>query len=157
CYEELTRAIADPEGTVERIGELIEADPGMCAKVLQLVNSAFFGLGRRIENAREATVYLGTTTLRSLVLSVEIFNSMRPSPPIPGLSVESLAIHSARVARVSSLLATSRQDRESAFTAGLLHDTGKLLLATCRADEMTKLVATAVAESRPLYEVETDA
>ena len=156
CYEELNRAIADPNGTVERIGELIEADPGMCAKVLQLVNSAVFGLGRRIETAREAAVYLGTTTLRSLVLSVEIFSSLRPSPPIPGLSVESLAIHSARVARVASLLATSREDRESAFTAGLLHDTGKLLLATCRGGEMAELLATAAAESRPLQEVEAD-
>jgi CheY-like chemotaxis protein len=49
CYEQLSAAINDPDAPVEAIGELIESDVAMCAKVLQLVNSAFFGLGRRIE------------------------------------------------------------------------------------------------------------
>jgi putative nucleotidyltransferase with HDIG domain len=155
-YEQLSAAIDDPEAPVEAMGELIEGDVAMCAKVLQLVNSAFFGLGRRIDNAREAAVYLGTTTLRSLVLSVEIFDTWKPQPPLPGFSVEELANHSARVAKVASRLAESPDDRESAFTAGLLHDVGKLLLATYRRDDMARIIETANGGGRSFYAVELE-
>jgi putative nucleotidyltransferase with HDIG domain len=156
CYEQLSAAINDPDAAVEAIGELIESDVAMCAKVLQLVNSAFFGLGRRIENAREAAVYLGTTTLRNLVLSVEIFDTWKPDPPLPGFSVEGMATHSARVAKVASALPESTEDRESAFTAGLLHDVGKLLLATYRRDDMARLIEAANCGGRSFHAVERE-
>jgi len=156
CYEQLSAAIADPEAPVDDIGELIESDVAMCAKVLQLVNSAFFGLGRRIESAREATVYLGTTTLRSLVLSVEIFDTWRPNPPLRGFTVEALAVHSQHVARLASALAVTPEDRETTFTAGLLHDVGKLLLATHRRDDMARVLAAAEGDARPAHRVELE-
>src|SRR5260221_14473281 len=61
-----------------RIAEIMSRDLGMCAKMLQLVNSAVFGLTQRISNLEEAVVYLGLDTIKALVLSLQIFSVLEP-------------------------------------------------------------------------------
>jgi HD-like signal output (HDOD) protein/ActR/RegA family two-component response regulator len=153
-YSRLVEVSADPETTMDDIGALVESDIAMCAKVLQLVNSAFFGLGRRISSAREAVTYLGLAPLRALVLSAGAFRAFTPAHPIEGFSVEALEAHSSLVARTASAMLPSRHKAAEAFTAGMLHDVGKLILAMQRPDELATVIAAAHDEGRPLHILE---
>jgi putative nucleotidyltransferase with HDIG domain len=155
-YSKLVQASADPEFSMSDVGALVESDIAMSAKVLQLVNSSFFGLGRRIPSAREAVSYLGMAPLRALVLSAGAFRAFAPSRPIPGFSVEALETHSTLVARLARDLLPDRRAAEEAFTAGMLHDVGKLLLAAHRPDELASLLAAARDSGRPLHAIERE-
>ncbi|MGH2945979.1 MAG: HDOD domain-containing protein [Solirubrobacteraceae bacterium] len=155
-YTKLVEATANHDTSVADIGALVESDIAMCARVLQLVNSSFFGLGRRISSAREAVTYLGMAPLRALVLTAGAFRAFTPDRPIEGFSVEELETHSARVARLGAELLPDRRDAEDALTAGMLHDLGKLLLAAHRPDELALLLAAARESGRPLHTLEHD-
>jgi putative nucleotidyltransferase with HDIG domain len=149
-------ASENPDVSMEDIGTLIESDVAMCAKVLQLVNSAFFGLGRSISSVREAVVYLGMAPLRSLVLSAGTFRAFLPAHPIEGFSVEALEARAMLVARVASEMLPGKQDSAEAFTAGMLHDVGTLMFAAQRPEELASLLAAARDEERPLYVLERE-
>jgi CheY-like chemotaxis protein len=96
-YDALTQALTDPDTCLQKIARIVEQDVGISAKILQLVNSAFFGLAHSITNIEHAVIYLGINTLRSLVLSLEIFRVFKPKTPLPGFSLERLQ-HHARLA-----------------------------------------------------------
>jgi putative nucleotidyltransferase with HDIG domain len=155
-YTKLVVASADPEVSMHDIGALVETDIAMSAKVLQLVNSSFFGLGRRIASAREAVVYLGIAPLRAIVLSAGAFRAFTPSRPIDGFSVDALELHSACVARLAGQLLPGKREAEEAFTAGMLHDVGKLILAAHHPDELAALLAAARDSARPLHAIEQE-
>lgn len=155
-YSRLVEASADPEVSMADIGALVESDIAMSAKVLQLVNSSFFGLARRIPSAREAVSYLGIAPLRALVLSAGAFRAFAPAQPIAGFSVEALETHSTLVARLARDLLPDQHAAEQAFTAGMLHDVGKLLLAAQRPDELASLLAAARDSGRPLHAIEQE-
>ena len=79
------------------IGAIIEQDMGMVAKILQLVNSAFLGITRRITTPGEAVAYLGVDAVRSLTLSASVFSQFH-AKDLPAFSVEALQEHSLKVA-----------------------------------------------------------
>jgi DNA-binding NtrC family response regulator len=72
-YHELTEALANPMTSMQSVGELIEKDPGMSAKVLQMVNSAFFGTTISAANIQQAVTFLGLPQIRQLLLVLEVF------------------------------------------------------------------------------------
>ena len=127
--DELNRA----EPSIESLGNIISRDPAMSVKLLQLVNSAFFGLPQRISHPSEAAMYVGTDTVRALVLSLQFF-ALFERVRIPEFSFDALWAHcfatglaARRIARMERL---DPEETNLAFTAGLLHDAGKLVLAT---------------------------
>lgn len=154
-YTRLVEASRDPDASMAHVGALVESDVAMCAKVLQLVNSSFFGLGRRIAGAREAVTYLGMAPLRALVLSTGAFQAFAAGRAC-GFSLDALEAHSTLVARTSAALLTDRQAAGEAFTAGMLHDVGKLVLASHRPAELAGLLAEAERTDRPLHVVERE-
>lgn len=131
-YLEILEELRSETASVRRVGEIISRDIGMTAKVLQLVNSAFFGRPRHVSHPANAVELLGLETIRALVLSIRIFSQFDQSH-IPGFSVSRLWNHSLRVgvwARDIALLAQQPEEiADDAFLAGVLHDAGKLILA----------------------------
>lgn len=154
-YLELLGLVEDPEVTTDDVGALVQSDIAMSAKVLQLVNSSFFGLGRRVTSPREAVNYLGVSTLRGLILSVGAFRAFEPTARVEGFSVGELERHSAIVARVAAALVPGVH-ADAAFTAGLLHDIGKLMLASRQPAELAFLLDAAKTSRRPLHAVELE-
>jgi HD-like signal output (HDOD) protein len=73
-YSRLQQAIRDPEVSIEEVADIIEQDIAMSAKVLHIINSAFFGLYTRIESPGRAVKLLGLDTIKALVLGVEVFS-----------------------------------------------------------------------------------
>jgi putative nucleotidyltransferase with HDIG domain len=152
----LTEKLGDPDVAVEDVVALIETDIAMAAKLLQVVNSSFFGLGRRITSLREAVVYLGMAPLRALALAAGAFRAFDSTGEIEGFSVEALEAHSVLVARLASQLLPDRREAEDAFAAGILHDIGKLVLAAYEPEQLAGMLAAARESARPLHAVERD-
>ena len=90
---QLTEELRKESPSMEQIGKIMSHDIGMTAKILQLVNSAFFGLPQPINNPEDAAAYLGLNTLRSLVLSMGIFSRFDGHVGRT-ISLEALARHS---------------------------------------------------------------
>jgi HD-like signal output (HDOD) protein/CheY-like chemotaxis protein len=127
-YGDLTAALESPNCGAGEIAAVVCRDPALAAKVLQLVNSSFFGLPRRVTSVPEAVAYLGVATLRSLVLSTEAMSLFRPAARAAGLDVDGLSVRAVAAATEAARLAAP-EHRSDAFTAGLLSDVGLLLLA----------------------------
>jgi putative nucleotidyltransferase with HDIG domain len=153
---EMREALADPDSDSHRIARLVERDPAMSAKVLQLVNSAFFGVARNISDINMAITYLGKSILENLVLSVEIFRVFRPTVSIPGFSLEELHTHAQFTAKMAGHVAGDNAIRRLGMVAGLLHDVGKLVLAEATPEHFARAIAGAKKEKRPLYEIEEE-
>jgi HD-like signal output (HDOD) protein len=153
-YHALTRALTTPDMSLQRIARIVERDVGISAKVLQLVNSAFFGIAHSITNIEHAVVYLGINTLRSLVLSLEIFRVFQPKTPLPGFSLEELQHHARLAAHIAARLPVPKHLADLTMAAGMLHDVGKLILAWKLPERFKKLLAQAAEEHGPLYKVE---
>lgn len=132
-YVELTDLLNSDRVSVQKVGEVIGKDPAMVSKILQMVNSAFFGVGHHISNPVQAATMLGTETLRGLVLSAGIFMQFDTQAlNVGGFTLQALHRHSLQVSHLSKAIALSmgvgKQMVEDALLAGLLHDIGKLVL-----------------------------
>ena len=127
-YQQLTAAIENPESTFADIVHVAERDPAITARLLQLVNSAFFAPAQPATNVREAVRYLGTTMLRNLVLATELFRMFKAEKK-SAISTKEVQNHALRTALVASACAP-RELKDKAFTAGILHDIGILIVAS---------------------------
>ena len=158
-HDQLARELRQDSPSMERVGEIISRDIGMTAKILQLVNSAFFGLAQPINNPLEAVVYLGLDTIRSLALSLEIF-SQYDQKACRLFSLEVLTRHSWTTGVMARAVAQLEQQEvkvlEKCFLAGLLHDIGQLILAFGLQEEYSEVIAKAKNENRPVWQVEQE-
>lgn len=155
-YAALTKALVDEETTAADVAGILEQDMAICAKLLQLVNSAFFRIARRIASIEDAVVYLGSNMVKNLVLAVEVFRPADEHSKLKGFSFESLQQHALYTASIAAQIATDKQQAEDAFMAGMLHDIGKLILACEFPEYLQQVVATASKDNRPMYVVEQD-
>jgi HD-like signal output (HDOD) protein len=137
-YSEIIEALQDPSVDVEGIGALVMKDVAITAKILKLANSAFFGLGHEISSPGEAISYLGTDTIKSLILFANTFSLANPVR-IEGFSLDVLWSHSLEVANAAKAVAfcegADRKLVDEAYVAGLLHDVGMLVFVTNLAGE----------------------
>ncbi len=156
-YEKLVAELQSEEASSITVAGLISDDIALTARILQLINSAFFGLPRRVENVLQAVNLLGMNTIHDLVLATGIFHEFTGHQSIIS-SVEMIFNHSLRVARLSKQIALemglSHIMAEDASTAGLLHDIGKLIELVELPGELQSSVELAKKEGIPLYEAE---
>jgi putative nucleotidyltransferase with HDIG domain len=156
-YRELLRQVHGGEGSMKAVADIVCSDPAMVTKVLQLVNSSFVGMRQEISDPRYATMLLGRDMVAALFLSRHVF-SVFPTGERGGVSIERLAEHSREVglaaAEVARDLTADRNGWEQAFTAGLLHDIGKLLMAEASPVEYRRLQEERRQSALPLAEAE---
>jgi HD-like signal output (HDOD) protein len=158
-YTQLNEEFQKEEPSLERAGEIISRDIGMTTKILQLVNSAFFGLPQPISRPSEAVMYLGLNTVRSLVLSLQIFSQF-DSETGRWFSLDALACHcwitGVAARRVAHEERKDANTQEQCFLAGLLHDVGQLILAVGLPGEYQEVLRTSKSLNRPAWEVEQE-
>ncbi|MDR3584124.1 MAG: response regulator [Desulfosporosinus sp.] len=132
-YTRLLREIQSDDPSIEVIGEIIARDLTMSARILQLVNSAFFSLPNRIKNVRQAVRLLGLNNIQALVLYVNLFSGEDKIKVVKGLSLKEIWNHSMKVGTLAreilSLEPHTAEQAGDAFFMGLLHDIGLLILA----------------------------
>jgi HD-like signal output (HDOD) protein/CheY-like chemotaxis protein len=136
--------LLDREGTsIKQIGEAIADDLGMSAKILQLVNSAFFGLPKRFMEVTEAVMYLGLDTISTLVLTCGLFMQF-DSKKSSGLDVEALFTHCQQTSALSKAIIDAeklnKEVADEARLAGLMHDVGVLVIADRFPDQYREIL-----------------
>lgn len=146
-YCAVVEELQSPDASIKAVGDLVEQDPGMSIKILQLVNSAYFGISRQITNPAEAANFLGMDVIKSLVLSEGVFSQF-DSAAIKVLSLDTMKSRCLQVAQAARAIAKAEGADEKmtdqAFLAGLLHDMGSMVLASnapedfIRASDMAK-------------------
>ena len=151
--------LKSPGASLQKVSQLIATDIGMTAKLLQLVNSAFFGLRYRVDNLTQAMSLLSFDTIRSLMLSFHVFSQCDQArlnnPSLPTLSEHSFTTG---ICARSIAQAENQEQRvlDTTFTAGLLHDCGTLVLMTNLPEYYVKAFALARAQRLPLWEAERE-
>jgi HD-like signal output (HDOD) protein len=155
-YASLVQALDVPDISLHEIAAIVERDVGVSAKILQLVNSAFFGLVREIATVGAAVSYLGLDVLRQLVLSIEVFRTFRPNQHIEGFSLDQLQDHSQLTAALSARLPMAKNLASAAAVASLMHDVGKLVLAVKLPEQYGSALKIAHEEGRPPQDVEEE-
>ncbi len=150
----LLNALNHPETSLAAITQIVHRDVALTAKVLQLVNSAFFSLPHEISDVKSALTVLGFDVLKQLVLSAEILKQFRPAQPIPGFSMDDFEQHSRLAAKIADLLPTEPASKNLRMMTALLHDVGKLLLASQLPKKFTEACRYAAVEDCPLYKAE---
>lgn len=139
-FAELSRAVADPRTGVAEMSAIVEEDTGLSAELIRLISSAFFGLPKQVRGVRGAIAYLGVEMLKSLVLKVEIVRAFRVAEVPEGFNVEELQSHALLVARGARRLLVGNKGAEDAFSAGMLHDVGQLVLASRAPEDFAKAI-----------------
>lgn len=128
-YLRVTEEAASPTGSLESVGEIIASDVAMTAKILQLVNSAYFGLRSDVTSPVQATRVLGLDAVRAIVITVELFSGARADAAVPDM--QALWQHSIVAGGVAKqaarALGLGRKAIDQALLAGMLHDVGKLV------------------------------
>jgi HD-like signal output (HDOD) protein len=140
------------------LNQVISLDPVLTGKVLKLINSAYYGLNQPMTNMVRAIIMLGINTVKNLAFSSAVIASLMNSKDPHGLDMEDFWRHSLCVGVSSKLLARERGIDagmlEEYFTAGLLHDIGKIPLNQILAKEYLLTVNDADKEQIDLYRVE---
>ncbi len=154
-----TRAIQlaeDERSAAMDLATVISSDQALTAKLLRLSNSAYYGYSRRIGNVREAVILLGMRTVRSVAISSGIIDSFSVQVPHPMFVKDLFWAHSVCVGLVAEVIA--RETRiarpEDAFTAGVLHDVGKLAMMLAEPGEFGEVVDLVVNEKMRYGEAE---
>ena len=128
-YAQVEEKCADPNVGADQLAEVIETDPSITMKLLKLSNSAFFGFSREIKSIRDAVSLLGNETVKNAVLSISVFEATKDQAESAGLDKKEFWRHSTAVGSAARFIQKKmRIQREETFTAGILHDIGKVIL-----------------------------
>jgi HD-like signal output (HDOD) protein len=152
----LRQVLAAPDVSMKAVVRIVEQDVAVSAKILQLVNSAFFGLPREVSSVQTAVTFLGLDMIQGLVLSTEVFHVFEKTRAIPGFSFEELHAHSQLVTKIAGRIPVAAHIRGIAVVAGMLHDVGKLVLATRSTQHFIRALEGAREEKKPLFVIEEE-
>lgn len=156
-HNRLLEGLSNGQATIESIREIVQADIGLSATLLKLVNSAFFGAGRPSSDLAGSIALIGLDTLRDLALSANAFSPVEPER-FNQCDLESLWNHSRAVALAARAIAQVEGAAEptlnAAFVGGLLHDAGRFLLRLHFQSELDRAETQAKHEKNPLWKTE---
>lgn len=127
---ELFKVINDPASSANDLVNIIEKDPPLTARILRMVNSAYYGIGKRINAIKQAVVRLGFNTVKELALTQKVCQLYEEGDEVGTFSRKGLWKHSMAVALIGKLIYRREyRDRgDSIYTAGVLHDLGIILI-----------------------------
>ncbi len=158
-YMRLIEELEHPETTVHAIGRIVSQDVAIYARIMQTVNSAYFGLRRHITRIDEAITLVGLNMIRVLVLGAHVFNRFIGEQELC-INAEMLQNHSLEVGlsarKIALDLGALKDVAERAMLAGMMHDIGKLVFAGCMAEEYKAIFTAAHVQGRALCDQEKE-
>lgn len=159
-YSDVMREMQSDEASVARVGASIAKDVAMSAKLLQVVNSAGVGLRHEVTSVTQAAALLGLQRIGAMVLAAEVFGTVGGKKMPAGFSVETLWEHSLTVGdysrRIAQMQTSDTRSVEAAFTSGLLHDLGLVLVTIHMPDQFSEALSLAKSRKICLLEAELD-
>lgn len=158
-YQQLNAAIADENTTAHDIANIFAHDMVLSAKLLQFVNSPYFGLNRVVSSLSVAVSLIGVKKLSNLILSVHVKNAFSVKDPKLECYMDYLWQDSSRVAELARLIALSENQQEDrpdqAYLGGLLHNMGLLIFLSHGGDKLRALLDSVKNTDIPVAELET--
>jgi len=156
-YTEIMAEMQSDDPSIKNVGAIIGRDVSMTAKILQVVNSVFFGLPQKISNPQQAVMLLGLDAIKSLVLSVKIFSEFSQKK-YSWFDIDAIFNHSITVSTHAKIIVKREQMHSDlinySLMAGLLHDLGKLILATNFKDTYQQVLTESRNSDQPVWELE---
>ena len=150
----------NPKASPNDLNRVISLDPVLTGKVLTLINSAYYGLPKRVTSLTRAIIMLGLNTVRNLALSTAVLETFGRKESFPALSMEAFWAHSLCVGVAAKALAVTKgvsvTEREEYFVAGLLHDLGKIPLNFCFPKEYLQVLDLTRTDKHTLYQSENE-
>ncbi len=136
------RLSEDPDVSPKQMADTVETDPAIATRLLKLVNSPYFGIRGTVNSIPQALVFLGVSNLRNLVLSTCVMDLFGQDGQVGSFVRRDLWVHSMATAVAARELSRTMRvtDPEIAFTAGLIHDVGKVVLDQFFHDDFIKIV-----------------
>ncbi len=162
----ISEEMGNDDYSIKDIGELMSLDISLSSRILRMVNSPFYGFPQRIYSINHAIVLLGANVLKSIVISTSVFTVMKEA--MEGLWEHSLFcaftakyiadIHLNNSGEKGNKMSKKNgiADADMMFSAGLLHDIGKVITAIAFRDDFTKIMIIAEKDKRPLTDIEHD-
>jgi HD-like signal output (HDOD) protein len=154
-YRRLNDALTLKETSTRTIAAIIEEDPAMSAKILQLVNSAYFGLAHRVSSVSQAVQYLGVGVLRALALNAHVLGAVEGTT-VSRATLDEVQRTSLATATIARKQIRDRTLADDAFTAGVVHDIGKLVVALGMPAKFREISELSRASGRGLHAVEEE-
>lgn len=158
-YFRVLKELESPNTCVETLAGLIKSDMAISTKIIQIVNSALYARQRKISDLREALQHLGLNNLKSLVLAIQAVARLDKIKPLY-FSADKIWRHGLAVAHLARNIAERESDDPSiaddAYMAGLLHDIGKLVLASNLEEQYHGVVTLARQQRVPVVTVEME-
>ncbi len=154
-YWELTRAAAKPDVGLADLGKIVEKDPAMSAKVLQLVNSSYFGTAQTVTSVHRAVTYLGLELLKVLAISAHVFGAVS-MPPLEGFSLEEMQNDSLLVAQLARRFLNNSKKADDVFGASIVHDVGRIVLAVGLPARYQQIIRAAADGHRAIHLIEAE-
>ncbi len=156
----LLQLLENPSENTQAALDVIQTDAVLSAKLLRLCNSAAIGLRKPVASVEQAVFFLGFKEVQRLALALGVGGSLKSRPKGSESDGRELWQHSVITAHAASLIAAEVQtlqvDASIAFTAGLMHDIGKLVLSEAPTPEMLVDVRARVAGGAQAWEAERD-
>ncbi len=154
----IIQLVEDPDSTAQDLNKVISHDPALGARILKVVNSAFYGLPGQIGSINRAIVLLGLNAVKNIAIAASLAKLFRGGKVSPNFDARELWTHSIASATATRLLANKAGLGlpDEAFLAGLIHDIGIMVEMQARRTEFVDVVETAHQTGRPLREVELE-
>ncbi|MDZ7374671.1 MAG: HDOD domain-containing protein [candidate division KSB1 bacterium] len=153
----LMQAVNNPNASASDVARIIANDQSLVSKILRIVNSAFYGLPKRVSTVTQATVILGFNTVKNLALSASVFDAFGNNGTGVGRwDRQKFWEHSIGCGVATKLLAREIRysNPEEAFVSGLLHDVGKVVIDQFLHDQFLRILQTVEAEHCTITEAE---
>lgn len=152
----LMNMLDNPDVNISEVAKVISRDPGLGAQILKTVNSAFYSLNSRIGNIDRAITILGFREIKNIVMANSVSKSFKGFAGIEDLSIMDFWKHSLVNGCVMRCVArkTHCPGGGDAFSIGLLHDIGKLVMISAAPEETKEIVRIAKEKETAFYEVE---
>jgi HD-like signal output (HDOD) protein len=152
CAEKITEVAKDA-------ARVIEKDPSIATRVLRLVNSSFYGLKNPVSNINLACSILGLKVIKNLVVQATVLQTFGQTPAIAGFDPQWLWDHSFKTAIACRMLAerspvANGLAKDDAYTCGLIHDIGKLILIDSQPDRFGEVLQLSKKAAVPLAKAE---
>ena len=157
-YMEIMKELQSPKCSIQRVGDIVSKDISMTAKILHLVNSAFFGLRSKVANIPHAVTLMGFNTVRNAVVSVSVFKAFKGKRAVSDFNITDFWTHALAVAVTSKHLGedTRLVCPDECFLGGLIHDMGKVVLAHHYPDLFRRVWTASTTRNLSFHEAEKE-
>jgi len=157
-YFKVDKLLKDKQASIENVAHIIEIDPAMSSNILHLVNSAFYGLRSKSNSISHAVMILGFNAVKNAIVSVAVLDTLKLKDKYQNFNIADFWRHSVSVAVLGKLLAERSRlvSPDDAFIAGLLHDTGKIIMIKYFREDFGKVWKAMQETKRSFAEVEME-